>query len=374
MILFPNRFTLALVIGSTTIASYALSSFAQQGIVSNILDRGAVDLQLADSLMSTEVLPPQEPEPLFPAPTCWAGLSRLDEVGDLESFSAALQQAVASDDLLLTAYLQERLAEFISAEQNNALEVIAYAESVAGEELIILPQALKQSEAGRAPQIVEKLLTTAETHADPQHRIAALRALQAQVSLSTVQLDRLVVLAKAEDTVAPQAILVIGRVMEKDYGRSEEYMERLLDIAQSQKTPDLARLAIEMGADAKPVFEEASFQKLADLLLHHPSTDVRKMAALVITSARNTDGVLKVFQQAFRENDDFCSRWDAIRFSVTAAGAKALPVIKELVELDSRFQPDYLDYKTLYDSGMVDYAHVFHAKKDQHEECSGDNN
>jgi hypothetical protein len=61
-----------------------------------------------------------------------------------------------------------------------------------------------------------------------------------------------------------------------------------------------------------------------------------------------------------------------IRFSVTAAGAEALPAIKELAELDPRFQVDYLEYKELYDSGRTDYAQVFWEKKTQHDECSVD--
>lgn len=370
---FSSRFVVILVSVLTFVVTISVfSALAQQELQSVISDQSSIEPQPADGPMSTANVVPDGPDPFFPAPTCWAGLAQLDRMGNPETFRAALQQAILSDDFLLTAYLRERLAELIGADPNVARTVITLAESAQGQELMVLPEAVQRSGAVLQPAAVEQLLSTAETHTDPQHRVAALQALKAQPSLNAAQLDRLTALGKTAAPVASQAILALGHVMRRDHERTEEYMGRLLDIAQTQTDPAVADIALEMGVDIGVSLEGPSVQKLTDLLLHHPAKYVRQMAGLVLTAGRDTDAVLNAFQQAFRQYDNFCFRWDMIRFSVTAAGAKALPLLKTLAELDPRFQPDYLEYKELYDSGTTDYVQVFWEKKNRHDECSVD--
>jgi hypothetical protein len=56
-----------------------------------------------------------------------------------------------------------------------------------------------------------------------------------------------------------------------------------------------------------------------------------------------------------------------LKFSVRAAGAKALPLIEEFAALDPRFQKDHLDFKDIFASGIVDWEHVWLAKNAQGE-------
>lgn len=350
----PSRLILALVIGPSL--AIALSVF---------------------SLSAQEVSPPGEPEIIFPTPTCRAGITQFDAsigqlgtLGDLQSIRTALQQAIASDDPQLGQYLRERLTELIGQDSARALEVIGWAENTHGIELGIYMQAVKDSAAVRDPQVVERLLTMAERHADTQHAVAALDALETQPSLTPAQLDRLATLGKdkAGGPAAKAAVLAIGKVMENDLERFEEYVARLLDIAESQVHEDVVALALEMsGTYTQPMFGDVSRQRLANFILHHPSKNVRIGAALVISTARDTEAVLKVYRQAFRESNDLCLRWNMLKFSVRAAGAKALPLIEEFAALDPRFQKDQLDFKDIFASGIVDWEHVWLAKNAQGE-------
>jgi len=351
----------------------AVFSVAQYEPLSSNLTQETEVTQLGDGPTSPETVIPPGPEPFFPAPTCWVGLDRLDKQGNLEVFRAAIHQALASDDFLLTAYLRERMAELANANPKVALDVMTSAESAQGDELMSLSEAIKRSKVVNTPEVVDQLLTKAERHEDLNHRLAALQALKAQTSLTPAQLDRLTALGKAENReVSSQAILALGHVLRNDVGRVEEYTGRLLDIAETQTNPEVADLALSMRVPLGVPLEAGSVQRLTDLLLHHPYKYARQKAGLVLTEARDTNAALKAFQQAFRQYDSYCFRWDMIRFSVTVAGAEALPSIKELAELDPRFQVDYLEYKELYGSGMADYVQVFWEKKTRHDECSVD--
>jgi hypothetical protein len=99
------------------------------------------------------------------------------------------------------------------------------------------------------------------------------------------------------------------------------------------------------GIYTQPMFGDASLQRLANIVLHHPSENIRIEAALVMSTARNSESVLRVYRQAFQENNNFCFRWNIIKFSVRTAGAKALPLLEEYALLDPRFQQDYQDFK-----------------------------
>lgn len=116
------------------------------------------------------------------------------------------------------------------------------------------------------------------------------------------------------------------------------------------------------GAYTDPPFGEVSRRRLASLILHHPSAPVRVMAASVISTARDTEEVLKVYQQAFQESNDLCVRWNMLKFSLRAAGAGALPLVEAWAKQDARFLQDYSDFKALYDSGIVDWGRIWLGK------------
>ncbi|MCS6926627.1 MAG: HEAT repeat domain-containing protein [Candidatus Binatia bacterium] len=355
------------------VAFFAFSSLVQQGLPSANPSQAAVDLQSENILASTEPLPFEDPDMLFPTPTCRVGLMQFDaglsqpaRLSDLQSIRTAIQQAITSNDLQLEQYLKARLAELIGTDANTALAVLDAAETAQELELSICLQAVRDSAAVHNPQVVERLLTMAEQHTDPQHQYLALASLRTQSALTAAQLDRLAVLGKERTkvVVARAATGVIGHVMRNDFARFEEYVGRF--IAESQVHEEVVYYAVELsGVYTQTPFGDVSRQRLARIVLHHPSKDVRREAALVISTAQDREAVLKVFQQAFREDNDFCLRWALVKFSVRAAGAKALPLLEEFATLDPRFQQDYLDFKSLYDAGIVDWEHIWLAKNEK---------
>jgi hypothetical protein len=330
------------------------------------------ELSLGSSSLNTDPLFLGEPEFIFPSPICRAdikqfdaGIGQLRTLGDLQSLRTAFQKASSNDDRQLRKYLQERLVEVIGTDQNAALAVIESAETAQGTDSIEHLEALGNSPAARTPQVAERLLSMAEKDTDMRRRVLALKALQGQPSLTEIQLDRLSALGKdkTRPETARASVITIGRVMEKDFDHFEHYVERLLDIAESQNDDDISALAVEMsGMHSDPPFGDVSRNRLANILLTHPSAGVRSVAALVIATARDTEAVLKVYQQAFQESNDFCLRWHIFKFSFRAAGAKALPLAETLAKQDSRFLQYYADFKALYDSGIVDWDHVWLGK------------
>jgi len=340
-------------------------------------DPGSSELPLGSNSLNADPLFLGEPEFIFPSPTCHAdvkqfdaGVGQLRTLGDLQSLHTAFQKASSSDDRQLRKYLQERLVEVMGTDQNAALAVIESAETAQGTDSIEHLEALGNSPAARTPQVVERLLTMAEKDADMRRRVLALKALQGQPSLTEIQLDRLSALGK--DKTRPEtarvSVITIGRVMEKDFDHFELYVGRLLDIAESQNDDDVSALAVEMsGTYTDPPFGDASRKRLANILLTHPSANVRIMAAAVVSTAQDTEAVLKVYQQAFQESNDLCVRWNMLKFSFRAAGAKALPLGEALAKQDSRFLQDYAEFKALYDSGIVDWEHIWLGKNAQGE-------
>jgi hypothetical protein len=339
-------------------------------------------LPLGNELITTDPPILGEPEFIFPSPTCRAdikqfdaGVGQLGMLGDLQSLLTVFKQSSSSDDLQLRKYLQERLVEVVGTDQNAALAVVESVETAQGAESIEQLEALENAPAARTPQVAERLLIMAEQDVDPRRRVLALKALQGQPSLTETQLDRLTALGKdkARPETARASVITIGRVMEKDFTHFEHYVERLLDIAESQNDDDISALAVEMsGMHSDPPFGDVSRNRLANILLSHPSAGVRSVAALVIATARDTEAVLKVYQQAFQESNDFCLRWHIFKFSFRAAGAKALPLAETLAQQDSRFLQHYADFKALYDSGIVDWEHIWLGKISQGElPCDG---
>ena len=213
-------------------------------------------------------------------------------------------------------------------------------------------------------QVVEQLLNTAEKPGDAELRRRALTALQTQPSLTATELDRLTALGEGatEDRLAMAATSVIGSVMRNDQTRADEYATRLLDIAQAQTDFEVAYLAVEMVDHPAVTLDTLFVQRLANLLNNHPLLALRKLAVLVLSSARDTQTVLKVYQQAFKDNTDLCVRWAIMKFSLRAAGAKALPLLAEFVALEPDLQQDAAEFRQMYDSGIVDFEQIWLAK------------
>jgi hypothetical protein len=162
-------------------------------------------------------------------------------------------------------------------------------------------------------------------------------------------------------------------VMENDFertGRLEPYLGKLLEVALDSTEPDVRGLALEMGTYPDARLEGPSLQRVMKLQAEDPDPGVREMAALVMSSGRDTQAVLEAFREAFPREKDLCVRWAIVRYAVRAAGPGALPVLRDFAKQDARFQKDYAEFKGLYDSGQVDFNRVWLGKATHHR-CEG---
>lgn len=314
-----------------------------------------------------------EPEQRHPRLTCYRDYLQLEALHGLEGIRAAVRQAIERRDMAALQFLGERLAEVIGSDANAALQVIEWAQGADEPELPLYLNAVRDSQAVQTPQVVNRLLDMAERHQDPRHQAAALVSLESQRRLEPQVMERLTTLAKQdklETGVAMHAARAIGRVMENDFRRSgqfEPYMHKLLEVALDSHEPDVRSLAMEMGVYPAARLDKQSVEQLARLHATDPSPEVREMAALVMSSGRDTEAVLGHFRQSFPAEKELCVRWAILRFALRAGGPSALPLVQEFARKDPRFQQDYLDFKSLYDAGHVDFDRVWLNKPIRHQ-------
>jgi hypothetical protein len=289
---------------------------------------------------------------------------------------AAIQQAVARNDQAALRFLEERLAEVIAQDTRAALQVMEWAHTAQEPEMSLYLRAVRETEAVRAPAVVDRLVTMAESHQDPGHQGTALTALETQHRFEPAMLERLTTLAKRDTLatgVAMNTVRAIGRVMDNDFqrtGRFEPYLDKLLEVALDSTEADVRSLALEMGTYPDARIEGKALQQLARLQAEDPDPGVREMAALVMSSGRDTQAVLDAFRASFPREKDLCVRWALVRYAVRAAGPGALPLLKDFARQDARFQRDHAEFKALYDAGQVDFNSVFLAKA-HHHRCEG---
>lgn len=311
-------------------------------------------------------------EPRHPSLTCYAGYLKREAPYGLEGVRAAIRQAQARKDTAALGFLEERLAEVIGADARAALQVVEWARTAQEPELSLYLRAVRETDAVRAPAVVDRLTAMAETHADPGHQANALIALETQRRFEPALLERLTTLAKRDTLatgVALHTVRTIGRVMDNDFqrtGQLEPYMGRLLEVALDSTEGDVRALALEMGTYPDARIGDTSLRQLTKFLSEDPDPDVREMAARVMSSGRDTQAVLEAFGQAFPREKNECVRWALVRYAVRAAGAGALPLLEDFARQDTRFRQDYTEFKSLYDSGLVDFNQVFLGKPNHH--------
>ncbi len=309
------------------------------------------------------------PEPRI---SCYAGYLAREAPHGLEGVRAAVRQALGSGDEAVLRFLGERLAEAVGTKADAALQVVEWARTAQGAELTLYLGALREAEAVRTPAVVEQLVRMAETHADAGHRGLALGALETQHRLEPAVLERLVALAKQDGLdvgLALQTVKTIGRVMETDFrktGRLEPSMGRLLEVALDSPEAKVRSLAVEMGTYPDARVEGASLARVMKLHAEDADAGVREMAALLMSSGRDTQAVLEAFRQSFPKEKDRCVRWAILRYAVRAGGAGALPLIEDFARQDTRFQRDVREFKALYGSGQVDFNRVWQGKGIHH--------
>lgn len=315
-------------------------------------------------------------EPRFPRLTCYAGYLKRESPHGLEGVRAAIRQAIARNDLAALHFLEQRLAEVIGKEAPAALQVIEWAHTTQEPEMSLYLRAVRETEAVRSPAVVDRLVTMAESHQDPGHQGNALMALETQHRFEPAMLERLTTLARKDTLVtgvAMNTVRTIGRVMDNDFqrtGRFDPYLGKLLEVALDSTEPDVRGLAIEMGGYPDARIEGPALQQLAKLQREDPDPGVREMAALVMSSGRDTQAVLDAFGESFPREKNECVRWAIVRYAVRAAGARALPLLKDFARQDARFRQDHADFKALYDAGQVDFDRVWLGKANHHR-CEG---
>jgi hypothetical protein len=311
----------------------------------------------------------QRPEPGI---SCYAGYLQREAPHGLEGVRAAIRQGLALGDEEALGFLGERLAEVIGAEEAAALQVLEWARAAPGREASLYLGALREAEAVRAPGVVERLVRLAETHPEPGYQGLALVALETQHHFEPALLERLTALASrdAGDVgVALQAVKTVGRVMETDFrktGRFEPSLGRLLEVALASPEAKVRGLALEMGTYLDARVEGDSLARVMKLHAEDGDAGVREMAALLMSSGRDTGAVLEAFRQSFPKEEDRCVRWAIVRYAVRAGGAGALPLLEDFARRDARFRKDVQEFKALYGSGQVDFNRVWQGKALHH--------
>ncbi|MFY0563136.1 HEAT repeat domain-containing protein [Archangium lansingense] len=314
--------------------------------------------------------------PRLPRLTCYAGYLKLEALLGLEGVRAAIRQAIALKDQAALLFLEQRLAEVIGKDAQAALQVMEWAHATQEPEMSLYLRAVRETEAVRSPAVVDRLATMAESHPDPRHQTSALVALETQHRFEPAMLERLTTMARRDTLpllVTLLTVRTIGRVMDNDFqrtGRFDPYMSKLLEVARGSTVPGVRSLAIEMGTYPDARIDGPSLQQLAKLQLEDPDPGVREMAALVMSSGRDTQAVLDAFANAFPQEKKECVRWAIVRYAVRAAGPRALPLLKDFAKQDARFRQDYTEFKALYDAGQVDFNRVF-PRKAIHHRCGG---
>lgn len=300
---------------------------------------------------------------------CWQDVGRVDRSASMEGLRPLAARAASGGDTSLALYVEERLAELVGGDAARALEVVAWAQAAAGAESATLMNAVRDSGAAAQPAVAAELLRIAET-ADDVRRGAALSALETQQRFEERTLDRLAALVRDGPwRTSWVATRTIGRVMETDYrrtGRYRPYTDRLLEIARRSPRADVRLLAVEMVTYPDPLLDAETVEALASILTSDTAADVRRMAAMALSTAADRRQVLDVYAEAFPAEKDLCARWATFRFAARAAGEQALPLMERMAREDARFQEDLRDFQRLYAAGHVDFARVWRAKRERH--------
>lgn len=318
---------------------------------------------------------PRERQPAqeqLPVPGCWDGLHGFDQVNSLEGFRAGLAAVISAGDRLMAVYLQERLTELVGSDAEKALQVLEWAKASSQPALGVYMEALKAAPAVHEPRVAEALLKLGEDKgADMVARSAALDTLETQRAFSPQQRQRVKAIAMdtSADSAAWLATRTLGRVMKEDFERTgtfAPYWNDLLEVGEKAEETGTRLLALEMPSYSNPVLGEDSIERLGKIMREDDEREVREMAAFRLAVTEEPQKALEQYRGAFEAEHDLCVRWAILRFAVRAAGAQALPTVKQFAAQDPRFLQDYQDFQQLYADGTTDFARIWMGKKEHH--------
>jgi hypothetical protein len=303
-------------------------------------------------------------------PTCWAGLDRFDDAVTLASFRAWAAPLIAAGDPLVVEYLADRLAELVGDDEERAREVLGWVRDADGDELWLVLDGLKRAPAIQRPAIAEAMAKLGlDPTLDPERRTAVFAALDTQHKLTPAVLDGLTGFAKGEEPgdAGWVAARTVGRVMAEDVHRGGDaapYLERLVSIGARSPDAQVRSVALEMPMHVDARLDGGAASRLADIITADPDADVRKTAIHDLSLAVDREQALRVYEDAFRVEHDVCVRWALFRFTARIAGARALPVMARMAQIDAAFVEDYRAFERIYASGVVDFERVWQSLPD----------
>jgi hypothetical protein len=297
--------------------------------------------------------------------TCWTGLDRFDTAVTLASFRAWAAPLIAAGDPLVVAYLVDRLAELVGDDEERAREVLGWVRDADGDELWLVLEGLERSPAIHRPAIADALAQLGlDPMLDPERRTAVVAALDTQRQLAPEILDGLAGMATTAEPgeAGWVAARTVGRVMAQELGRGGDaapYLDRLLAIGAESPDAQVRSVALEMPMYVDTRVDGAAASRLAGIISADPDLDVRMTAIHDLSLALDRDKALQVYETAFRVEHDVCVRWALFRFSARVAGARALPVMARMAQVDARFAEDHRTFERIYASGVVDFERVW---------------
>lgn len=312
-----------------------------------------------------------EPE-LLASQRCFGDLLSFDTLGGFDGVRAALDAGLPGDDPLLGDYLRDLLAERIGDSAARALEVLSWAEGESPDEARLLLEGLAQSKGARDLRVASRLVELgARVGLDERVRAAALDAVRVQPDLAPADRTRLANLAMdaASPAAAWHATRALGGVMaerQRLHADTGPWWDELARVAAGSEDAAVRALALEAPMHADSILPKDKIGLLLELLPREPHRDVRELAIFQLGLTDSPADALEAMRQAFDGEYDECVRWAIVRFSVRAAGERALPLLEHFARIDPAFQQDLLDFRELFAAGYQDFEQLWLHKAERH--------
>lgn len=309
--------------------------------------------------------------PQFTSTVCWQDLERFNEGVTIHNFREWAAPLLNSRDGLVRDFLKERLQELVGNNPAHALEVLEWSRDAQGKSFGVYLMAVRDSEAVHQPQVATKLLDMGLDNSLPSERRAGvLSALDTQKKLAPAALDKLTTLANDPVSVDAgwAAARTIARVMKREFKQNASitpYMDKLLTIGAASPDEQVRYLGQMMPMHAAPLLDAAETERFAQILIGEGNEDGRDAAAHNLSLSLDKAKVLDLFAKTFETEKSLCVKWALFRFSARTAGKRALPVMANMVAMDSRFQGIYQDFEKIYASGTLDFIRVYNSLPNQ---------
>lgn len=306
------------------------------------------------------------------APRCIGALLAIDGLPGLVALEAAFARGLPGGDAAVADYLSDLVAERVGGSAELALQVLAAAEGAPPEAASVLLAGLARCPGARDARVVEGLIALgARPGGNEDVRAAALDALRTQPRLGAYERAQLASLAGSEGggRVAWHAARALGSVMaeaERGGESSAPYWDELYAVARASDDAAVRAVALEAPMHADNILPRARIGALLELLPSEPHRDLRELVIFQLGLTDAPDDALEAMRVAFDAEYDECVRWAMVRFSVRAAGARALPLVEHFARVDPAFVDDVADFRRLFDAGVQDFEQIWLRLPERH--------